>query len=112
MRESIEQGLLGFQSTFDDREGQEEWAIQKEMAQPLAFAANKSDPDTMYMHQAMCQPDKDKFKQAMMDEIKAHTENKHWEIIERTEVPEGDKILPSVWAMKQKRRISTGEVYK
>lgn len=112
LRESLEQGLLGFQATFDSHDGQEEWLIQKDMAQPLAFAANKSDPDTMYMHQAMQQPDKKKFKQGMMEEIKAHTKNKHWEVIERAEVPEGDKILLSVWAMKRKRRIATGEVYK
>ena len=74
--------------------------------------ANKSDPDTMYMHQAMRQPDKEQFKQAMLDEINAHTKNKHWEIIERNKVPEGVKVLPSVWAMKRKRRISTGKVYK
>ena len=27
-------------------------------------------------------------------------------------MPEGVKVLPSMWAMKGKRRISTGEVYK
>ena len=27
-------------------------------------------------------------------------------------MPEGVKVLPSVWAMKRKRRISTGKVYK
>ena len=78
----------------------------------MAFSANKSDPDTMYMHQAMRQPDKENFKKTMMEEINAHTNNKHWEIIKRKDVPEGVKVLPSVWAMKRKRRISTGEVYK
>ena len=82
------------------------------MSQLMAFATNKSDPDTMYMHQAMQQPDKEKFKQAMVEEIKAHTENKHWEVIERSDVPEGDKILPPVWAMKRKRCMATGKVYK
>jgi DNA-nicking Smr family endonuclease len=82
------------------------------MSQQLAFAANKSDPDTMYMHQAMRQPDKEQFKKAMQEEINAHTENKHREIIPQDQVPEGVKVLPSVWTMKQKRRISNGEVYK
>ena len=62
LREIIEQGLLGLQCTFDNYEGHEEYLIQREMLQPLAFAANKSDPDTMYMHQAMHQPDKEQFK--------------------------------------------------
>ena len=38
----------------------------------------------------------------MVEEIKAHTENNHWEVIEITQVIEGDKIIPSVWALKQK----------
>ena len=61
LRKSIEQGLLGLQCTFNDYEGHEEYLIQREMSQPIAFAANKSDPDTMYMHQAMHQPDKEQF---------------------------------------------------
>jgi hypothetical protein len=112
LRESIDQGLIAFQSVFDDYEGHEEYLIQRELSHPLAFAANKSDSDTMYMHQAMRQPDRKHFVKAMQDEINAHTENRHWEVIECSQVPEGAKILPSVWAMKRKRRISTGEVYK
>ena len=112
LKESIEQGLLGFQATFNDYEGHEEYLIQRELSQPIAFAASKSDSDTMYMHQAMNQPDKRQFQRAMQEEINAHTENKHWEIISRNTVPEGVKVLPSVWAMKRKRRIATGEIYK
>ena len=41
----------------------------------------------------MCQPDKDKLKQAMMEKVKTHTKNEHWEVIEKTTVPEGNKIL-------------------
>jgi hypothetical protein len=33
-------------------------------------------------------------------------------MIPRSQLPEGAQILPSVWAMKRKRRISTREVYK
>ena len=66
----------------------------------------------MYMHQAMRQPDKEQNQKAMQEEINAHTENKHWEIIPQDQVPEGVKVLILVWAMKQKRQISTDEVYK
>ena len=112
LRESIDQGLIAFQSVFDDYKGHEEYLIQKELSHPLAFAANKADSDTIYMHQAMRQPDRKQFVKAMQDEINAHTKNRHWEVIEHLQVLEGAKILPSVWAMKRKRRISTGEVYK
>jgi predicted SnoaL-like aldol condensation-catalyzing enzyme len=112
LRESIDQGLIAFQSVFDDYEGHEEYLIQKELSHPLAFAANKVDLDTMYMHQAMHQPNRKQFVKAMQDEINAHTKNRHWEVIDCLQVPEGAKILPSVWAMKRIRRISMIEEYK
>jgi len=35
----------------------------------------------MYLHQALKQPDQQKFLEAMDEEIKAHMDGKHWEII-------------------------------
>ena len=32
--------------------------------------------------------------------------------MERISVPKGHRVLPAVWAMRRKRRISTGKVYK
>jgi hypothetical protein len=32
-----------------------------------AYKATKSDPDSMYHHQVMCEPNKDKFIQGMED---------------------------------------------
>jgi len=37
---------------------------------------------------------------------------KHWIFIPITQVPNRDKVLDSVWAMKQKRCIGTGKVQK
>ena len=48
----------------------------------------------------------------MQHEVESHTQNQVWEMVPRTQVPKGAQILPSVWAMKRKRRISTREVYK
>ena len=92
-------------------DGETEYALQEEMSNPIAYAAS-ADKDTMYMHQAMRQPDKKQFIQAMVEEVTAHTKNGHWKIIPRSQVPEGTKVLPSVWSMKRKRRILTREVYK
>jgi hypothetical protein len=75
----------------------------------LAFAAS-ADPDTMYLHQALKEPDKAQFIKAMEEEIRSHTDNKHWTLVPRTDVPDGVPVLPAVWAMKRKRRIATGEV--
>jgi hypothetical protein len=88
------------------------YQIQDDMEDPVAFVAS-SNPDIMYyLDQAMKEPDKKNFEPAMLDEVKSHTDIGHWEIVERRSVPSNDKILPSVWAMRRKRRISTGEPYK
>jgi hypothetical protein len=78
---------------------------------PIAFVAS-NDPDVMYYDQAMKQPDAEQFTQACNDEIAAHQDNGHWEIVPRTALPDGTKVVPSVWAMKRKRRIDTREIYK
>ena len=82
------------------------------MSDPIAFAAWTSDPDTMYVDQALKQPDQRQFIKAMQDKVEAHTNNKHWVVIHRSKVPKGVKVLPSVWAMKRKRRILTRDVFK
>ena len=73
---------------------------------PFRAYAASSDPDTMYIHEAMKAPDKDNFIEAMRQEVQAHTDNGVWEIVPTTLVPEGVKVLLSVWAMKQKRKIA------
>jgi hypothetical protein len=77
----------------------------------LAYAAS-ADPDTMYYHEAMREPDSAEFIKAMKKEVKSHTENEVWELVPKSSVPPGTKVLPAVWAMKRKRRIATKEVYK
>ena len=77
----------------------------------LAYAAS-ADPDTMYYHEAMQQPDRKQFVQAMSDEVRSQTNNGNWTICKASDVPKGSTILPAVWAMKRKRRIATREVYK
>ena len=60
----------------------------------------------------MKQEDKEQFLKAMKEEIEAHTKHEHWTVIDKDEVPKGHGILKSVWSMKRKRRVATGEVYK
>ena len=60
-----------------------------------AFAAS-SDPDIMYLHQAMKEPDKAQFIKAMEQEVQAHITNDHWEMVPRCNVPEGVPVLPAV----------------
>lgn len=79
--------------------------------EPLAFSAT-SDPDTMYLHQALREPDREEFIKAMVKEVASQSKNGNWRVIKRKHVPSTAKILPAVWAMKRKRRIQTQEVYK
>jgi len=91
---------------------QAEERLQEEMSDPIAFAARASDPDTMHFHQAMKQPDRAQWIKSMQDEVQAHCDNGHWEVVHRSTVPENTKVLDAVWAMRRKRRILTQEVYK
>ena len=77
---------------------------------PLKAFKASADPDTMYLHEAMREPDKKEFMAAMEKEMADHMQ--HWELVLRSCVPEGVKVFQSVWQMKRKRRIQTQEVYK
>ena len=79
---------------------------------PLYAYKATADPDTMYMHQAMEQPDKAEFVKAMVKEINDQRENGNWTVVHKSEVPKGALILPAVWQMKRKRDIKTREVKK
>jgi hypothetical protein len=72
--------------------------------EPVALAAS-SDPDNLYMHEAMRQPDKKEFIKAMKKEVSAHKDNNHWELTKRINIPPQHKVLSSGWAMKRKRSI-------
>jgi hypothetical protein len=113
MRESIEQQHAGIVALHVEWEvfHDDTYLIQDRMEQPLAFVAS-TNPDVVYMDQAMKEPDSKQFHDAMLKEVKAHTDNGHWTIVRRDTVPDGVEVLPAVWAMRRKRRILTGEPYK
>jgi hypothetical protein len=93
--------------SLNDHEDQESWSEQH----LLAFKAS-TDPDTMYHHQAMKQPDREKFKEAMQKECEAHYKEGNYKLIKRDDLPERATLLSSVWQMKRKRKPSTGEISK
>ena len=72
----------------------------------LAYKAT-SDPDTMYLHQAMKEPDRKQFLKAMEKEMTDQMDHGNFSIIKRSKVPRNKSILPSVWQMKRKRDIMT-----
>ena len=110
-RESAEQEDIALPAAYEVLATYFEHEIADDMMDPIAFLA-KTDPDIMYYHQAMKADDSKQFRQAMQGEVDSHNSNEHWEIRRRDQVPEGVKVLDSVWAMRRKRRIKTKEVYK
>ena len=69
----------------------------------LAFVASASaNPDTMYHHEAMRQPDRAQFLKAMEAEVASHHDRGHWKIQNKDEIPPNTKVLPVVWSMKRK----------
>jgi hypothetical protein len=70
--------------------------------QPIAYKAT-NDPDTLYMHEALKAPDAKEFKKAMIKEVQDQTQRKHWRIMLKKDVPQGETILPAVWSMRRKR---------
>jgi hypothetical protein len=66
----------------------------------------------MYYHQAMREPDKERFQEAIRKECEAHFKESNYKLIPRSEVPQGAPLLSSVWQMKRKRKPSTGEISK
>ena len=118
MRESIEQGLLARNSTVThcDEEYFEvmhnlDYSIQQDLDSPITYLA-KTDRDTMYLHQALREPDREKFVQAVIKEMNDHIVRDHWKLIPISQVPANQKVLDAVWSMKRKRHLLTGEVYK
>jgi hypothetical protein len=83
--------------------------LQDCMHHPITFLAEMMG-DIMYLHQAVRQPDSREFVEAVIKELSGHIDNNHWKLIPNTEVPEGTKIVPSVWAMQRKRDLTTGRV--
>jgi hypothetical protein len=79
---------------------------------PIVVMKATSDLDTLYLLEAMKKPDFDKFQEAMQKEIDEHNERGNWKLRLRSSLPKNATVLPAVWAMKRKRRISTREIYK
>lgn len=77
----------------------------------MAYKAT-SDPDTMYLHKAMKQPDKIKFLKRIQKKVRDQRENGNFTIVARKDVLENALILPAVWQMKRKRDIITRRVKK
>jgi hypothetical protein len=105
INQEIEGELIFFQAMFsqDDSLTQDNGL--------LAYKA-KADPNTMYLHQALKEPNPEKFIEAMEKDIAQQVQRGVYSIIKRTKVPQGATIFPVVWALLHKRDIRTGDIKK
>ena len=101
----IEGEIFCFEAMFPNYAGEPE-------QDPLQVFKATSDPDTMYMHEAMRQKDANEFRKAMQKEWDDQLNNGNFTVVHRSEVPEGATVLPAVWQMKRKRDIRTRKIKK
>jgi hypothetical protein len=79
---------------------------------PLSIYKATADPDIMYHHQAMNEPDHHEFIKAEIKEVQDLVSRGVYVLVPKCDVPRDTKIFPSVGALCQKRDIRTGEVKK
>ena len=77
----------------------------------LQAKVNKN-PDHLYWHQAIKQPDAAAFKESALKEVSDHTKNGLWRLVPKKKVQQGTLIAPGAGSMLRKRRINMREVYK
>ena len=112
-----DQGLVAWELLIDQDEQEDQptaasqFAIQKALEDPIAFAAT-GNPDILYWDQAMKAHDRDKFLEAVSVELDGHERMGNYEPIPIDKIPQGTKLIDMVWSMRRKRRINTQEVYK
>lgn len=92
------------------------YLIQDELADPFAFnfhaMSASSNPDVVHLGEAMKAADSEDFRIAMAKEVQSHSDQNHWQLMKRSEIPPEAEVPPAVWAMRRKRRISTQEMCK
>ena len=111
------QGLVAWEVLVDQDDTEDvptassQYAIQKALEDPIAFAAS-SNPDILYWDQVMKAHDRDKFIEAVGVELDGHEEMGNYKPVPLRDIPKGTKLINMVWSMRCRRCINTQEVYK
>jgi hypothetical protein len=79
---------------------------------PLYAYKATADPDTMYLHQALREPDQGEFIKPMNKKVKDQMDNGNFSIVKASTVPKGTTVFPAVWQMRHKHDIKTREIEK
>jgi hypothetical protein len=100
-----------FNETLEDIFHDYHLDLQERIQNPITFHA-KMIGDIMYYDQALQQSDAKKLANAVVKELNGHVNNKHWTLVKGKDVPKEAQVIPSVWAMRCKRDLTTNEVIK
>jgi len=99
--------LVAYESILEpyDYKQEDEWCE----GDLMTFKAS-TDPDTMYYHQAMREPEKEKFQEAIKKECEDHFRESNYKLVDIKEVPKNAPLLSSVWQMKRKENLQLGKL--
>ena len=78
--------------------------------EPLLAYKATTDPDTLYLHEAMKQKDWKNFRIAMQKEVDDRMKYKNFSVIHKNKIPKSTTVLITVWVLKRKRDIKTGAI--
>ena len=81
------------------------------MLKPVGSTESINRENNFY-NQIMKVDDTNDFRKAISKEVNTHIERKHWEMIQREQLPKGEKIIPKVWDFKWKRHMKRKSLYK
>jgi ferredoxin-like protein FixX len=81
--QEIEGELFSFQAMFS----QDDDSLMQDNG--LLAYKEKADPDTMYIHEALKEPDREKFIEAMEKEITQQVQRGVYSIIKKSKLPQG-----------------------
>ena len=87
-----EQGIVAFEVLYDHDDIEpkptqnDQFIFQGRLSNLIAFATS-ADPDIMYYHQAMKEPDHEQFRRSVLKEIRDHETNQHWKVIPKQSIP-------------------------
>ena len=88
---------------------QDDYSLQEKIRDLIAFIS-QTNGYIIHYGQTMKAADKENFKQNMNKQCMDHCERKKWKIHLIEKVPEGEKVLDDVWAMRRKRNILTKKI--
>lgn len=76
------------------------------------MSQKESSSDTLYLHQALKEPDRKEFIGAMDVEVQDQVKLGQYVIRHKSTLPEGAIILPCVWNMRRKHQLWSCKIYK